>query len=401
MEPAARLDVGQYLQKSIDYFTEQGQWYQLDLRLPDGLIIEPDRIVVRGVDLSADRVIFCQGATENPWFKGIPNNASRGDVINISIDNYDTKEVVHQSMWLAPEPDGSITAGATYDWKNTDNKPSANGRREILRSIKRFIDGPIRVNRHTAAIRPTMKDYRPVVGQHHEQDRLWIFNGLGSRGVLTAPLLSRLLAESITGTSAISEEIKPDRLLKKKRSSSLTVIAQEEISKSVQPGSTVIDGTVGNGFDTSFLSQQVGEEGRVYGFDIQQQAIESTRKRLEKAEQQNVELYQSSHEDVGQVVSQPIKAAMFNLGYLPRSDHTIVTQATSTIAALDQIKSLLVDDGLITVLAYRGHEGGPEESNAVEAWLQKQTDGSVERIDSQPKRESSPVLFVYRKSKAV
>jgi len=196
MQPAGRLDVRKYLQASIDYFAERGQWHQLNIELPNGLQLQDNQVVIPELELSADRVIFCQGAVENPWFEGVPNNASRGDVINVLIDGYQATEVVHQSIWLAPEPDGSITAGSTYDWKLLENTPIASGRREILKAMKRFIEGPVRVKQHVAAVRPTMKDYRPVVGRHSKHDNLWILNGLGSRGTLTAPRLARLLVES-------------------------------------------------------------------------------------------------------------------------------------------------------------------------------------------------------------
>jgi hypothetical protein len=88
---------------------------------------------------------------------------------------------------------------------------------------------------------------------------------------------------------------------------------------------------------------------------------------------------------------------MFNLGYLPRSDHSIVTCAETTIAALDKIIERMVSGGMITILAYRGHDGGPEEAQAVECWLQDQQDCTVERIDSQPAKATSPVLFVLMK----
>ncbi len=398
MSPAGRLDVKKYLRASVDYFSERGQWHQFDLNLPDGLGQQGDRVVVPELDLSADRVIFCQGAVENPWFTGIPNNASRGDVINVQIDGYQATEIVHQSIWLAPEPDGSITAGSTYDWKHLENTPVASGRREILKAMKRFIEGTVRVRNHIAAVRPTMKDYRPVAGQHSEHSFLWILNGLGSRGVLTAPRLARFMAESIVGTrDNIPGEIGPERLRPKEQRRALTQVAQQRISEVIKPGDVAIDATVGNGFDTCFLAERVKEIGHVYGFDLQEQAIESTHRRLEEAGLTNVLLIQQSHADLSHHVKKPVKAAMFNLGYLPRSDHSIVTKAKTTIAALEQVTEQLVSDGMVTILAYRGHKGGPEEAEAVESWLQDQQDCTVERIDSQPAKPTSPVLFVMKK----
>ena len=52
------------------------------------------------------------------------------------------------------------------------------------------------------------------------------------------------------------------------------------ILKHIKEGDTVADFTMGNGYDTLFFSKNVGESGRVFAFDIQPAALESTKKRL-------------------------------------------------------------------------------------------------------------------------
>ena len=53
------------------------------------------------------------------------------------------------------------------------------------------------------------------------------------------------------------------------------------ILQHIKSGDTVADFTMGNGYDTLFLSQTVGETGKVFAFDIQPSALASTEKRLE------------------------------------------------------------------------------------------------------------------------
>ncbi|MCH2209750.1 MAG: FAD-dependent oxidoreductase [Fuerstiella sp.] len=398
MQPAGRLDVRRYLQTSVDYFSQRGLWFRLNLDIPDGLLLQSDQVELPKLGLTAKRIIFCQGAAQNPWFEGVPNNASRGDVINVRLDDYVMQDVVHHSVWLAPERDGSITAGSTYDWEFADNAPTAKGRRQILKAMGRFIDGNIRVHRHAAAVRPTMKDYRPVIGRHGIHSSVYIFNGLGSRGVLTAPRLAEQLVEFLTGQrTKLPHQITPDRLRNEQWKESLTQVAQNRMASVLSHGDVVIDATVGNGFDTCFLSAHVGPAGHVYGFDIQHQAIQATQKRLNAAQLTNVKLLSYSHAEISRHVTTSVSGAMFNLGYLPRGDHSIVTQADSTITALKQLQQLLKPGGMITVLAYRGHEGGPEETGAVESWLQEQTECLVERIDSHQSRSTSPILFILVK----
>ncbi len=125
-------------------------------------------------------------------------------------------------------------------------------------------------------------------------------------------------------------------------------------------GDTAVDFTMGNGGDTAFLSQTVGEGGRVHAFDIQEEALASTKARLaELGCPENVELHLASHHRVLEFVHEPIKAGMFNLGYLPRSGRKeITTMRETTLPAVKAALSLLAPDGILLVAIYPGHEEG-------------------------------------------
>ena len=139
------------------------------------------------------------------------------------------------------------------------------------------------------------------------------------------------------------------------------------LQRALQPGDIVIDATAGNGHDTLLLAQQVGDEGHVYAFDVQEQAIAATREWLDAhGVAQRVSVIHAGHETVLQHVQQPVQAAVFNLGYLPRSDKQVTTQADSTIAALEGIWQLLRPHGVIVLVVYHGHAGGKQERSALE-----------------------------------
>ena len=123
----------------------------------------------------------------------------------------------------------------------------------------------------------------------------------------------------------------------------------------------VVDATMGNGHDTLFLARLAK---KVYAFDIQEQAIEQTTKRLAEAKLDNVELFLTGHENVDQYV-ESIKAAIFNLGYLPSADKTVITQPHTTIQALEKLCQRLVTGGRIAIMIYYGHTGGDVERDAV------------------------------------
>lgn len=135
------------------------------------------------------------------------------------------------------------------------------------------------------------------------------------------------------------------------------------LEQAVSPGDHVIDATAGNGHDTLFLAQAVGSSGKVFAFDIQEEAIAATRERVKDFN--NVELIHGSHAEIAQHVDTPITAAVFNLGYLPKGDHRVITKAHSTLSAISQCLELLKDHGLVAIVIYSGHEGGSEERDAV------------------------------------
>ena len=139
-------------------------------------------------------------------------------------------------------------------------------------------------------------------------------------------------------------------------------LARDALCRAVQPGSTVADATMGNGHDTLFLAEQVGPDGHVYAFDIQESAVESTRKLLESHEvSDRVTLFCRSHADLAEVVPPGLSAVVFNLGWLPGGDHGITTRCTSTEKAVLGALELLKSGGIVTVCAYPGHDEGRRE----------------------------------------
>lgn len=133
----------------------------------------------------------------------------------------------------------------------------------------------------------------------------------------------------------------------------------------------VVDGTVGNGHDTMFLAELIGENGHVYGFDVQKSGLENTRERLEqKGLGERVTLFHAGHETVTEHLPEGsvVAGAMYNLGYLPGSDHAVITRADTTIASLEQLLPLLMKNGIVTVHIYTGHEGGVVEGDKIQAW---------------------------------
>lgn len=128
----------------------------------------------------------------------------------------------------------------------------------------------------------------------------------------------------------------------------------------LRPGDVAVDCTMGNGNDTAFLSETVGETGRVYAFDIQEAAIESTRAHLATLGcPENYTLIHASHHRILEFVKESPKAVMFNLGYLPGSGKKqVTTLRETTMEAVRGALSILASDGILLVAVYPGHEEG-------------------------------------------
>ncbi|MGE1165441.1 class I SAM-dependent methyltransferase [Peribacillus simplex] len=147
------------------------------------------------------------------------------------------------------------------------------------------------------------------------------------------------------------------------------------LEKAVQPGDITFDGTMGNGFDTVFLAGLTGENGHVYSFDIQKEALQITAAKLMSENlQEHCTLIHDGHEQLSKYIrkehSGKITGAIFNLGYLPGGDKSIITQADTTISAIEQLFEMLAPEGIIILVIYHGHPGGSAERDALMDYVQ-------------------------------
>lgn len=145
-------------------------------------------------------------------------------------------------------------------------------------------------------------------------------------------------------------------------------------ARNLNPGDLAVDATVGNGHDTVFLARTVGGQGRVVGFDVQAEAIEETRRRVAtEAPDASLRLVRAGHEAMANHLDErdhgEVGAVTFNLGYLPGGEHSITTEPDTTREALEVSTDLLRPGGVITIVAYTGHEGGTAEVEVVTEWL--------------------------------
>ena len=172
------------------------------------------------------------------------------------------------------------------------------------------------------------------------------------------------------------------------------------IEEQVKPGDFCIDATMGNGNDPLLLSRLCGESGQVLAFDIQEQALNHTRERLQKAAApENYTLLLESHSHMSQYARpETVSCIVFNLGYLPGGDHSKATKSNTSITAMEQGLFLLKKGGLLSLCIYSGGDSGFQERDDVLTWL-KQLDSHkylVIRSDyyNRPNNPPIPVLII-------
>lgn len=141
------------------------------------------------------------------------------------------------------------------------------------------------------------------------------------------------------------------------------------LAEHIKCGEYCIDATAGRGYDTAFLCRLVGENGKVIAFDIQQDAIKSTRDLLDR-EMLSADLHLESHENMGKYAEEgTVSAIVFNLGYLPNGNHNIFTHFVSTQKAIIAGLKLLKPNGLMCISIYHGGATGYEERDSLLKWL--------------------------------
>lgn len=178
----------------------------------------------------------------------------------------------------------------------------------------------------------------------------------------------------------------------------------------LRAGDWVVDATAGNGHDSLFLAERVLPGGRVFTFDVQAQAIDKTREHLARhlsiQQLAEVSLHRAGHERMGELLPREargrLRAVMFNFGYLPGGDKTVITQEATSLAAVRIALEWLAEDGIMTVVLYPGHAGGREEASAVECLIAAlpSMEFEAQRIGYLNFRPSTPFCIAVRRRAA-
>ncbi len=170
------------------------------------IVFENNGITWNGVQ--AKKIIFCEGyqTLHNPYFNWLSLKLTKGEVLTVDFKNLQLNSAINKGVFVLPY-NNEYKLGATYDWDNLNEEATEKGKNELLKKAAAFIKDEIVVKSHKAGIRPTVSDRRPLLGTHPENNKLVVFNGMGTKGVMIAPYFAKVLVEHLLENKPLSKEV--------------------------------------------------------------------------------------------------------------------------------------------------------------------------------------------------
>ncbi len=204
------LNVPLFREVSKNYFIQHGNFIEDAVNESEVEFLESS-VVWKG--RAFDKLILCNGIGVNQW-KGlesldlIPNH---GQVLDLKIENLEIDAVVNFGQFLLPFGNEKFRLGATYNWNEVPDEPTEEAKELLLSELTQRMDKTVVVESHKTGFRPTTRDRRPIIGFAKENERLGVFGGLGSKGVLLAPYFSKLFSAVLTEGAPIPKEVSTAR----------------------------------------------------------------------------------------------------------------------------------------------------------------------------------------------
>ena len=163
------------------------------------------------------KIVFSDGfgLHDNPYFNNLPLDGTKGELLIIKAPDLKIDFILKSSIFIMPIGNDLYKVGATYNWTDKTDKITEEGKKELITELEQLINCHYEIVNHFAGVRPTVRDRRPLVGQHFKHSNLFVLNGLGTRGVMFGPFLAKALYDSIYNGISLDKEININRIYKK------------------------------------------------------------------------------------------------------------------------------------------------------------------------------------------
>lgn len=207
------VDIAQYLNHSIRYFKENPLIRVVEDKLEiNDLIIEDQEIVTGNV--KADKIIFCEGIDlkNNLFFNWLPLQLLKGELLEVELP-FKTNKIFNRGIFVLPIEGNRYKVGSTYVHKDISLAVTEEGRQQLEDKLGALIETDYVIIEQKAGLRPTTRDRRPFLGQHPEYKNLFVFNGLGTKGVSIAPYFTNHFIEYLEKGKNLLDEVNIKRFL--------------------------------------------------------------------------------------------------------------------------------------------------------------------------------------------
>lgn len=166
-------------------------------------------------NINAKHIVFAEGfgVKENPYFKDLPLNPAKGELLTIYAPDLKIDFVLKAGVFLIPMGNDLYIVGATYEWKDLTNTPTNKAKDTLLSKLDKLISCSYKIVNQVAGVRPTVKDRRPLVGMHQDYNNIFVLNGLGTRGVMIGPYVAKALYNLIEQNKPLDVEIDINRFV--------------------------------------------------------------------------------------------------------------------------------------------------------------------------------------------
>ena len=201
-----RIDTQKLIEAYRTFLSQMNQYisatfdYEALIETPEGLYYE---------SIQAKHIVFTEGfgIHKNPYFKQLPLEGTKGELITIYAPQLQLTPILKSSIFVIPMEGDHYLVGSTYDWTDKTNIPTSEAKSQLLEKLERLVTCDFEVVNQRAGIRPTVSDRRPLVGRHPNHQKMYVLNGLGTRGVLIAPAMAEALYAFIETDAPLPEEI--------------------------------------------------------------------------------------------------------------------------------------------------------------------------------------------------
>ncbi len=160
-------------------------------------------------EINAKKIIFCEGykCLQNKFWENVPLVPAKGEIVVIDCKDLPQEYILLSGMFIIPIGNNQFRCGATYEWKFENELPTETGKSKLLEMLNNVLKVEFEILQHTSGVRPTVKDRRPILGNHPNHQNIFIFNGLGTKGVSLAPYFANHFIEHLENDARLLSEV--------------------------------------------------------------------------------------------------------------------------------------------------------------------------------------------------